>query len=132
MVNFDSHSLEHPEDDIGTLLSLKLTSYQIQKYRWKYAQKLKIASNEESLSNEQIAFIQQFCLIANHLGEKDADQARKSLIEFYQTEKIKNPDYSLVSVFDENKLIHYIEYVRSLPPHSDHESAIARIIISIL
>jgi hypothetical protein len=132
MINFDHHSLAHPESDLGAMLSIQLTAYQIQKYRFNYAQKLKDITNQSKLTTEQIAFIQQFCLIANHLWETKANNARNTLIAFYQTQKKTNSDYSLVSVFNEDQLSQFIDYARNLPPHRDEESAIARAIIALL
>jgi hypothetical protein len=123
IINFTSSSLENPIQDLWTLLSIKLTSYQISKYKSEYARQLLSEFNISSLSVEQVAFLQEFSYIANHAGTPLNQQYRKEIITLYKEKKQHNPNYSMTEIHDEVALQHIYNYTNTLPSHSDIPSA---------
>jgi hypothetical protein len=123
IINFTSTSLSDPSHNLGTLLSIKMTAYQISKYKSEYARQLQSYNNSTSLTIEQIAFIQEFSYIANHAGTPLNQQYRNEIINFYNQKKEENPHYSMTELHNEVALQHIYNYTNTLPSHSDIPSA---------
>lgn len=70
-------SLKNPEKDLWSLLSIQISAYTIERYLWRYQDKFQEAIGKRQISQEEFSFIQQFTVIAHHLGQKDADSAFK-------------------------------------------------------
>jgi hypothetical protein len=132
IIDFDSNSLEDPGHDLGTLLSIKLTAYQTNKYRTGYARQLQSQLNISALSIEQIAFVQEFSYLANHAGYPLNDTYRNELINYYQQKLEQDPNYTMTELHNEPELQHIYNYINTIPPNKDIPSASLWSILTVL
>ena len=77
IINLTGNSLDKPKSDLWTLLSIQISAYSIERYLWRYSDKLQESIWNTPLTKEEISFIQHFTVIAHHLWQQDADQAFK-------------------------------------------------------
>lgn len=77
IINLTGNSLDNPKSDLWTLLSIQISAYTIERYLWRYSDKLQESIWDKPLTKEEISFIQHFTVIAHHLWQQDADQVFK-------------------------------------------------------
>lgn len=80
IVDFTPSSLSHPENNMWSLLSIKLIDYQISSIKYKYYNYLITLTGSESLTDQELWFIQHFCVIANHLWASESFHAYKLMM----------------------------------------------------
>jgi hypothetical protein len=131
IINLTPSSLSDPLRDLGTLLSIKMNDYKIDNYKSHYAWKLRKYLNVSWLTVEQVAFVQEFGYIANHVGNPLNEQYRDDVINFYTKKKKNNPNYSMIELHNEPDLQYIYKYSNTLPPHRDIPSATLWWLISI-
>lgn len=94
IINLTPHSLNSPEQDLWSLLSIALTALSTEKYMWRYSTMIESSLDKwESLSSEEISFLQHFVIIAHHLWQQDADRAFKIYMSIHMMRTYKELHY---------------------------------------
>lgn len=132
IVDFNSHSIEHPDENLGTLISIGITNQQLNKYKYKQSELLCKLLDIQKLTPDHINFLQEFAYITHHYGLNKGNEHLKQAINTYQSKKRENPDYKLSMLSSEPALKHIFHYINTLPPQSNDLSAHARFAMALL
>lgn len=92
IINLTRNSLDNPKSDLWTLLSIQISAYSIERYLWRYSDKLQESIWNKTLTKEEISFIQHFTVIAHHLWQQDADEAFKIYMSIHLMRTAKEID----------------------------------------